>query len=60
MEHPELHKSPLWYLSKAVGKRNLTPPELAKAYLTNPDAYKAMNIYTFDKDELTRLRRDIL
>lgn len=29
-EHPELHKSVLWHLSKAIGKRNIAPVELAK------------------------------
>ena len=58
--HPDIEKSPLWHLSKVVGKRNITPPELAKAYITNPDAKNDLNIYTFDKEELLKLRRDIL
>jgi hypothetical protein len=60
MEHPDIQKSFLWHLSKAIGKRNITPPELAKQYLTNPDLHKTMNLFTFDKEELLRLRRDIL
>jgi len=55
-----MRTSPLWYLSKAIGKINITPPELAKAYLTNPDAPKMMNLFTFDKEELSKLRRDVL
>ena len=43
-----------------MGKVNLAPPELAKQYLSNPDRQKQMQLYTFDKEELLKLRRDIL
>jgi hypothetical protein len=60
MNHPELESSFLWQLSKAIGKVSLTPPEMAKYYLTNPGAPKALSLYTLDKNELIKLRRDIL
>lgn len=52
MEHPDLKSSPLWHLSKAIGKTNITPPELAKQFFTNPEAPKQMTLFTFDKKEL--------
>jgi hypothetical protein len=59
-EHPEARNSVLWYLSKAVGKQSLTPPELAKAYMTDPKATNSLTMYTFDKKELEKLRDDLL
>jgi hypothetical protein len=59
-EHPDIQKSFLWYLSKAIGKVNIAPPELAKQYLTNPNIKKHSTLYTFDKKELIKLRKDIL
>ena len=38
MEHPDLQHSFLSVISKAIGKVSLAPPELARTYLTNPDA----------------------
>jgi hypothetical protein len=35
-EHPEIQSSFLYHISKAIGKRSLAPPELAKQYLTSP------------------------
>jgi hypothetical protein len=34
MKHPDLWKTPLYYLSTAIGRVSLTTPELTKAYLT--------------------------
>lgn len=34
MQHPDLVKTPLHYISKALGRVSLTAPELAKVYLT--------------------------
>lgn len=58
--HPEIEQSVMWHISKVVGKANLAPPEMAKAYLTNPEAAKTMQVYTFDKEELKKLQKDIL
>jgi len=60
MEHPEIGKSFLSYLSKAIGKVAIAPPELAKAYMTSGDRAKSLTLVTFDKGELERLRDDIL
>lgn len=35
--HPDLIRTPLYYLSKAIGRVSLTEPELAKSYLTEPE-----------------------
>lgn len=36
MEHPDLVHTPLYYLSKAIGRVDLTIPELTQSYLTDP------------------------
>lgn len=48
-ENPELWRSPLSYLSKAIGRVSLTMPELAKTYLTDPAQREAMTMFTLDK-----------
>lgn len=60
--HPEVGKSFLTLLASAVGKRSLVVPELAKAYITDKSGKVAKNLtlFTFDKEELLKLRRDIL
>jgi len=60
MQHPDAKNSFLGYLSKAVGKASIAPQELTKAYLTNGAVAKQLTTYTFDHDELKRLRADIL
>ena len=60
MNHPEASSSFLTHLSKAVNKGSIAPPELARSYLTNPATSKTLTLFTFDKEELNRLRADIL
>ena len=62
MEHPELQQSPLHYISKVVGKISYTPVELAKAYMTNQNNIREhpLELFTFNRDELLKLRDDIL
>lgn len=59
MEHPDLHSSPIYYLTSAVGRLSLTPKELAKVYLTDPSLRKQMSVMTLDPSELERIRVDI-
>jgi hypothetical protein len=59
MEHPQIASSPLYQLSKAVERVSLTPLELTREYLTNPDARDKMTVLTLDKDELLRLQEDV-
>jgi len=33
-EHPNMKRSPMHYISKAIGRVNLAPKELAAAYLS--------------------------
>jgi hypothetical protein len=37
----------------------LTPVEITKQYLTNPNLVQPMSLYTFDKEELLKLRKDV-
>lgn len=60
MEHPELVKSPLYLLSKAIGRISLTTPELTKAYMTDPGNRDAMTMFTFDKSEIEKLNKDVI
>ncbi len=52
--------TPLYYLSKAIGRVSLTTPELAKTYLTNPANKNQMTMFTLDKNELEKLQIDVL
>ena len=47
-QHPDLVHTPLYHLSKAIGRVSLTTPELAKAYLSNPANRQQMTMFTLD------------
>ena len=53
-------QTPLYHLSKVIGRVSLTTPELTKAYLTNSANRDQMKMFTLDKNELDRLQTDIL
>jgi hypothetical protein len=36
LQHPQIDKSPLFLISKAIGRVSLSPVEMTKEYLTNP------------------------
>lgn len=55
-DHPYLSQSPIYHISKAVGRVSLTQPELIKEYLTNPDTRSAQKLLTLDKKELLTLQ----
>ena len=59
-QHPYIHQSPIYHISKAVGRVSLTQPELAREYLTKPENREHMTALTFDKEELEKLQKDIL
>lgn len=59
-EHPEIESSIIHHISKTVGKRTIAPLEIAKQYLSNPELAKQMTTLAFDKEELEKLRKDIL
>ena len=58
-EHPQLQKSPLYHLSKAIGRVSYSPIELTKEYLTNPDMRDQLSMLTVDKKELLKLQEDL-
>lgn len=47
-------------MSKVVGRKTLSPLELAKSYISDPKQAQRQTFLTFDKEELLALRRDIL
>jgi hypothetical protein len=55
MDHPNATRSPLFYISKAIGRINLAPAELAKSYTTQPEMREKMQLVTFNEEELRRL-----
>ena len=59
-QHPDLHKSPLYYLSKVIGRVSITPPELTKAYITDPEKRNQLTMFTLNKSELEKLNEDVL
>lgn len=60
VEHPEIQQSVMHHLSKVVGKANLAPTYMMQQYLTDPEAAKNMQTFTFDKKALEKLRKDLL
>lgn len=60
MKHPDLHKSPLYYIAEALGRVSLTAPEMAKSWLTDPENRELMTTITIDKNELDRINTDLL
>jgi hypothetical protein len=58
--HPDIQKSVLHHLSSVVGKASIAPRELAKQYLTDGNLKNQLSLFTFNKEELIKLRKDIL
>ena len=54
--NPLIEKSPLFQISKAIGKASISPVELTKEYLTNPAARDQLSMLTIDRDELLKLQ----
>ena len=59
-EHPEIQQSVMWHLSKVVGKTHFAPPEMMKTFVSDPEAAKSMTSYVFDKEDLLKLRQDLI
>ena len=59
MSHPAIERSPIHHISKAVGRASLTPIELTREFLTNPQAREGMSVLTLDKEELLKLQDDV-
>ena len=57
--NPAIKKSPLFYISKAIGRASMSPIELTKEYLTNPEARDRLSMLTIDKEELLKLQEDV-
>ena len=57
--HPNIEKSPLFHLSKAIGRVEMSPVELTKEYLTNPSLRKQFSMLTVDKTELLKIQDDV-
>ncbi len=58
--HPWIEKSPLHVIAKAIGRVNLTPVEITKEYLTNPERRQQLSMLTLDHGELDKLQNDVL
>jgi len=59
VSHERIEQSPLYHLSKAIGRVSISPIELSKEYLTNPASRNNLSLLTFDKKELLALQKDI-
>ena len=57
--HPLIEKSPLYHLSKAIGRVTYSPIELSQEYLTNPQLRDQLSMLTIDKNELLKIQDDI-
>jgi len=60
MHHPALESSIFFHLNKVVGRVSLAPVEIYKEYMTNKSMAESMTTYTFSKDELEKLKVDLL
>lgn len=58
--HPQASKSPLHLISSAIGRVSLSPVEMTKEYLTNPERREQLSKLTLDKKELKKLQKDVL
>ena len=59
-ENPDIKKSFIWHLGKTISRANLAPAEMMKTFLTDPAATKTLSTFTFDKDALEKLQKDLL
>ena len=53
--HPLIEKSPLYHLSKAIGRASVSPIELTREYLTNPNVRADFSMLTVNKEELLKV-----
>ena len=53
--HPGIEKSPLYHLSKAMGRVTFNPIQLTQDYLTKPELRSELSLLTIDRDELLKI-----
>ena len=57
--NPEMEFCPLHFVAHAIGKVSMTPIEMTREYLTNPDMREHMSALTIDADAVKKVQDDI-